>query len=69
MTWCWANVISGNSARIYKIIAQSDEIKIPVKFGNYYVSYIDRGCLYDNDYKINTITIENNKVNLDINDK
>ena len=62
-------VISGNRARIYKIIAQSDNIKIPVKFGNYYVSYIDRGCLYDNGYKINTITIENNKVNLDINNK
>lgn len=52
-------VISGNKAHIYKIIAQSNNIKIPVKLGNYYVSYIDRGCLYNNGYKINTITIKN----------
>lgn len=52
-------VISGNKAHIYKIIAQSNNIKIPVKFGNYYVNYIDRGCLYNNGYKINTITIKN----------
>ena len=62
-------VISGNRAHIYKIIAQSDNIKIPVKFGNYYVSYIDRGCLYDNGYNVNTINIDNNKVNLDKNNK